>query len=61
MGLSSYLTWWQADPALRLALLFGVNGTLLLLERRTMFTAGLRLAPGATCSRLYRRRPGLRC
>ncbi len=45
LGLSSYLTWWQAAPTLRLALLFGVNGTLLLLSARTMFTAGLRLAP----------------
>ena len=45
LALSIHLFWWQPDTRLRIALLFGVNGTLMLLSARAMFTAGLRLAP----------------
>ena len=45
LGLSIHLSWWQPNPTLRLALVFGVNGTLMLLSARAMFTAGMRLAP----------------
>ena len=45
LGLLIQLAWWQTDPTLRLALLFGVNGPLMLLSAQAMFTAGIRLAP----------------
>ena len=45
LGLSIQLLWWRPDPTLRLALVFGVNGTLMLLSAQAMFTAGIRLAP----------------
>ena len=35
----------QPDPTLRLALVFGVSGTLMLLSAHAMFTTGIRLAP----------------
>ena len=45
LGLSIHLAWWQPDPTQRVALVFMVNGSLMLLSARAMFTAGLRLAP----------------
>lgn len=36
LGLSIHLSWWQPNPTLRLALVFGVNGTLMLLSARAI-------------------------
>ncbi len=42
IGLSSYLTWQQPEPTLRLALGLGAGGTLMLLSALAMLTAEIR-------------------
>ena len=45
LGLSSYLSWPQPEPELRLALILGAGGTLMLLSARTMLSAEIRRQP----------------
>lgn len=45
LGLASYLTWPQPEPQLRLALILGTGGTLMLLSALAMLSAEIRRQP----------------
>lgn len=45
LGLASYLTWQQPEPRLRLALILGAGGTLMLLSALAMLSAEIRRQP----------------